>query len=243
MRDFVLPTSVMRRASPRVRRDATQDVDGRIDRRRDDDDVGVAQRRRAIASSALVTTSVAHRGGEMRRVGVVRAHAHAARREIARDRTADQPEPDDRDAIVRRHPTLIATPPAARRDMPTICQKTSRTGSGGRPASRADVGDAPNHRRLARRIEDRQAGEALELARALAERQAPREERDDLAIDALDLVAAARELRRAPRPARRRRSCDRPRVDAAHRASVRPAAAANAPSRSIMCANAGGASD
>ena len=65
----------------------------------------------------------------------------------------------------------------SRRDMPTICQKTSRIGSGGRPALARDRGDAPNHRRLARRIENRQAGGALELSRSLAERQPLGEQR------------------------------------------------------------------
>src|SRR6185312_4413690 len=63
-----------------------------------------------------------------------------------------------------------------------------------KPGVARDCCHATNHSGLARRIENRETGFTLEHARPLADREAFGKESDELIVDALDLVATAREL-------------------------------------------------
>src|SRR6185503_11933269 len=108
-------------------------------------------------------------------------------------------------------------------------------GLGWQPGVARALGHTANHRGFARRVENRESRGTLELSRAFTEREPLREQRDDLIVDALDLVAALRELRQR---FGFRWIAHATALGAPVTSSSRPAARANAPSCAIICVNA-----
>src|SRR5215831_12178511 len=111
---------------------------------------------------------------------------------------------------------------------------------GGKPRLARDGGHAADDGGLARRIENWQLGDTLQLGDALPKAQTAREQLDEIVVDRLDLLPALRQLLQRECFRWFRHATARPGVNDSRR---RPAAAANAPSDRIICANAGGASD
>ena len=218
----------------RAARDA-QHIDGRVDRNRDHDHVRAATPA-SVASSCIAHDAVrAARRQMLARSASYARTSHAARGEIAASEPPIRPSPMT--AALRSHRSLRSG--FARALRASLLLRAARHADdlpedfSHRLRREARVARDAVTRRItaASRVGSRIGRPATRLSSPVRLPSASRRASSAtiVVVDALDLFAALRELRRRARAFdRRRRSCDGPSAGAASARCVRPAAAANA---------------